>query len=304
MKKQEVWKYEIGTGKTPVVASVVMLLIFGGLTLWLYKTNNGAFLFAGALAGIMVLLVYLTLYRLCFYQIKIGKDAFFYQTNHKNGKIYSYHLLKKAWTSEGREQNGYRSSYCNVDTGAGVIRFSFFYGDRKAVKYLLERVEKTAGKEVFAQRMDTDEYVIDGRVYGKSRIVLALILWLVVVSLEKTLFCSIGSVMMALVVLVLVVRYVCFQIKIGENGVFVQTMPWNGAYYSYREITDCREIEKVVRHGRRGKRTGRTYYYFFTFTSIDGETRRFQFEKPLHAQEITVLKERIEKKGDRLCVQP
>ncbi len=318
MSEEERWKYEIGTGKTPVAASGIMLAVFGALTIWLYRIKNGAFIFTGVMSAILALLVVLTLYRLCFYRIKIGRDEFFFQTNHWNGKMYRYTRLKKAWTSAGREQNGYQSQYCNVDTGNGaVIRFPFYYADEKAVRYLLDRVCKCAGTETNVNGKTDQEYIIDGKVFGKSRILIACVLLLVVLlfngiaagflaqgetmqlyAKNALLFVHFASAMMAAAIAVLIFRYLSFQVKIEMKGFFVRTMPWNGTDYEYREITDCREIEKIVRHRNAGRHiSGRTYYYYFEFTDIRGKKRKFQFEKPLYGHEIDVLKQRIEKQN-------
>ena len=44
------WKYIIGSGKMPMILALIMFALFGGITIWLHRVQNGAFLFTGALA--------------------------------------------------------------------------------------------------------------------------------------------------------------------------------------------------------------------------------------------------------------
>ncbi len=316
MNKNRDWKYEIGTGKTPVVMTLLMLALFGGLTIWLYQTQNGAFLFTGAMSAILVLLVFLTLYRFYFYKIKIGEDAFFYQTNPINGTIYPYSHTKRAWIGAGRETNGHQNQYCNVDTGYGVvIRFPFYEADEEAILYLLSRVDDMVGIKESMISNTTAEYIIDGKVFGKSRIVISFIILIVVLIIEtllivangslfdgmlirnaagQLLFLGSGVIAIVFVIAMLIMRYLSFRVEIGESGVFVRTMPWNGMYYEYDEIVSCREIEKVIKN-RKSSGVERSYYYYLEFTDVRGKTRKFQFEKPLHEHEMNVLKRRIER---------
>ncbi|MGI6262062.1 MAG: hypothetical protein ACOYJR_09525 [Acutalibacteraceae bacterium] len=80
-------KYKIGNGKMPVILMLLMSALLGGLTLWLYKTNNGAVIFAGISDSLMELLLILTIYRLIFYKVLIGVDGFYYPKD--NVKCYS-----------------------------------------------------------------------------------------------------------------------------------------------------------------------------------------------------------------------
>lgn len=60
------WRYKIRSGKMPVVLMLVMFLAFGGLTAWLYSTDNGAFIFTGLFSTILLALVIATGYSLPF----------------------------------------------------------------------------------------------------------------------------------------------------------------------------------------------------------------------------------------------
>lgn len=294
------WKYKIGSGKTPVILTLFMFAIFGGVTGWLYSTNNGAFLFTGLFSAILLALVIATAYRLAFFKVLIGKDGFYYQTGPSNGKFYDYTQVEKAWIHSGEAQNRAQEDYCNIEIpGMPVIRFQFFYADEKAVNYLIKRIEVAARKTA----AEKEEYLIDGKVFGKTRIVIAIVLLIVValidgviIKLSGLAYLAIPGVAMALYILVCLVNSnLFFEVKIEENGFYCRTNPFNGQYYEYSKITHCERIKKVVRTRRPRRAENPRYYFFFAFTDTSGATRKFQFEDQIHGHEVDVLKERIEK---------
>lgn len=299
------WKYKIGSGKMPMIVSSLMLVLFGGLTIWLYRTQNGAFLFTGVLSAAMLLLLAATIHRFLFYKVFIGKDGFYYQTRQKNGRYYEYKEIEKAWVSSGTTQNGAQEEYCNIAVSGGrVIRFQFFYSDKKGVRYLIKRVEAVGGIGKESRLSDSGEYLIDGKVFGNTGIVIAFVLLVIVAVLDFMFIQSDvpvayyipGTFVMIGLIVYLFIHQRYFRIQIGEQGFYYRTNPFNGRQYAYHEIAECREIKKVIRHGRkyRGARS-RSYYFFFEFTDVYGKTRKFLFEKPVHEREVNVLKERIEK---------
>lgn len=81
------WKYKIGSGKMPMILTLIMFALFGGLTIWLHRVQNGAFLFTGALAVLTLILLGATIHRFLFYKVLIGKEGFYYQTGRKNTVI-------------------------------------------------------------------------------------------------------------------------------------------------------------------------------------------------------------------------
>lgn len=306
--EQKQWKYKIGSGKMPVILTLLMFAIFGGLTVWLHSTNNGAFIFTGLFSAIMLILVIATSYRLAFFKVLIGKDGFYYQTGPGNGKYYDYTAVEKAWISSGTAQNGAQQEYCNIEiSGSPVIRFQFFYADSKGVDYLINRVEASVGKEIAERREEKAEYLIDGKVFGKTRIVIGVVLLIIVAVIEAVVIQVSGStllvvpgIIMALIVLgYLIVNNLFFKIQIGENGFYYRTNPFNGQRYEYCEITHCKKIKKVVRIRRPREAETPKYYFFFEFTDVRGVTQKFQYEEPIHGYEVDVLKERIEKAKNR-----
>lgn len=298
------WKYKIRGRKLPVILTVLMFAVFGGLTAWLYSTNNGAFIFTGLFSAILISLVIATVYRLAFFKVLIGKDGFYYQTGPSNGKFYDYADVEKAWVNSGEAQNRAQEDYCNIEIpGVPVIRFQFFYADEKGVNYLIKRIESTANKETTESRKEKAEYLIDGKVFGKTRIVLSIVLLIVVAIIDAVIvkatgqmYLAVPGVVMALFILIYLINSnMFFKVKIEENGFYCRTNPFNGQYYEYAEITACKRIKKVVRtRAHYYEAAERRYYFFFEFTDICGRTRKFAFEDPIHGHEINVLKERID----------
>lgn len=303
--ENQTWKYKIRSGKMPVILTVIMFAVFGGLTAWLYSTNNGAFIFTGLFSAILLALVIATSYRLAFYKVLIGEDDFYYQTGPSNGKLYRYSEVEKAWVNSGEAQNRAQQDFCNIEIpGIPVIRFQFFYADEKAVDYLIKRIKASAGKETAENKDNEAEYLIDGKVFGKTRVVLAIVLLIIVAIIDAVIikatghmYLAIPGVAMALFIpLYLINSNMFFKVKIDAKGFYCRTNPFNGQYYEYGEITNCRKIKRVVRHKYHvGDVDLPSYFFFFEFTDVCGKTRKFAFEDPIHGHEINVLKERIEK---------
>ena len=307
--KTQTWKYKIGSGKMPVILTLIMFSLFGGLTAWLYSASNSAFIFTGLFSAILIALVFATGYRLAFYKVLIGKDGFYYQTGPGNGKFYKYAEVEKAWVNSGEAQNRAQQDFCNIEIpGIPVIRFQFFYADEKAVNYLIRRIEASEGKSVPKANGENAEHLINGKVFGKTRIVVALVLLIIVAILDAVIikttghmYLAVPGIVMALFILLYLVNSnMFFKVKIDAKGFYCRTNPFNGQYYEYDEITNCRKIKKVVRtRAHYNEAAERRYYFFFEFTDVRGRTRKFAFEDPIHGHEINVLKERIEKANGR-----
>lgn len=294
--EEKQWKYKIGTGKTPVILSLGMLALFGGVALWLHKTGNGAFFFGAILTGVMALVFGVTVYRLLFYKVLIGKDGFYYQSHIANGLYHNYAELKNAWITVGRNLSGHENKWCHFETADGkVTRFVIYDNDEKAAKYLVKRVEaEIAGKPKQAQ-----QYRIDGKSSGATGLVAAFIVVGMVCIFTFPLL-QLGNIalIMGLIGLltagVLLVNtlctYFCFQVKIEEDGFYYQTNPFNGRYFSYADLTRCWEVERIYRYRRSANRN---HYFYLYFTDRYGKTRRFQYENDIYGYEIGILKGRI-----------
>ncbi len=296
------WKYQIGTGKTPVVLSLGMTVLFGSLSLWLHKAQNPAYLFCDILSVIMAVLLLITVYRLLFYKVLIGKDGFYYQTQIGNGMYHNYSELNKAWFSAGQNLSGHQSKYCHFETADGkVYRFAVYYNDETAAQYLVRRTQtETAGRT--AEEEHAQQYRIDGKAGGVIGLVSAFVVVGLVCffSIPMLQLGGIGVLMGALSLLLACLvatnalfTYFFFQIKIEKDGFYCQTNPFNGTYYLYKDITHCREVKRVYRYRRNATRN---HYFYLYFTDRYGKTRRFQYEQDIYDYQIKILKERINKK--------
>ena len=80
--KNKQWKYKIRSGKMPVILTLIMFMVFGGLTAWLYGTDNGASIFTGLFSIILLALVITTGYRLVFLRCLLTKMDFIIRPIH------------------------------------------------------------------------------------------------------------------------------------------------------------------------------------------------------------------------------
>lgn len=186
-----------------------MSVLFCELAFWMHKMDNGAIFFGGILAVLMVIVFIITIYRLIFYKVLIGSRGFYYQTGISNGKYYNYADVEKAWTSSGTAQNGANEQYCNVAlSNKKVIRFMYFYGDEKAVKYL---VKQANAAELQATVKDKEEYLIDGKAFGKTKIVVGIVILAVIAFVNAYIIKEIGfSYIIPNVALVIVASWFLF----------------------------------------------------------------------------------------------
>ncbi len=291
--------YKIGSGKLPVILSFIMSAVFGGVAFWLYRTENGAFIFLAFLFALTFLVFLLSVYRFFFYKVLIGVNGFYYRTRLGNGKHYLYSEVEKAWVSSGKSRDGLEDSYCNISFYNGaVIRFMFYATDEEAVNYLIEHSAAAKAPEAANER---ETYRIDGKYLGKAQIaggifiliILLVMDYIMAKAFELWFLLIPGTVLAFFVLLYLILNYYCFRVEIGKDGFYCRTSPWNGKFYSYSEITSCRKVRRTVhRHAHSGG-PKTNCYFFFEFTCKDGKKRRFLFEEPIYGQEIQVLKERI-----------
>lgn len=297
------WKHKVTARKGPVILCLIMFAMFASLTIWLYRVQNGAFLFTGVFSAILLLLLAVTTHRLIFFKVLIGQHEVFYQTNPFNGTTYSYRNLVKAWVSKGADQNGVRQAYCHMETrDRGTIRFLLDDPDDPGIKFMIRQIRQEKKYQTDHQNPKDQDYVIDGKVFGKTKIVIGIVIVLLVVAFDFVLvkasgqlFLEILGIIMAGYVLVsFIINYAFFRIHIGQDGFFYRTNPFNGHSFRYDEITHCKLVRKAVRIRRHSQVSVPRYDYFFEFTDKTGTKRKFQYENPLHEHEVQVLKERIE----------
>ena len=294
--EEKQWKYKIGAGKMPVILSLGMAILFGCLSVWLHKTENGAYFFGDILTGIMVAVLIATIYRLMFYKVLIGKDGFYFQTHISNGMYHNYRELKNAWITKGQNLSGYENKWCHFETSDGkVTRFVFYYNDEKAANYLVKRTQaETAG-----EAQETQQHRIDGKAGGVVGLIGAFVAAGMGCIFTFPMF-QLGSIALITGIIGLLIlgfalvnalfTYFCFQIKIEKDGFYYQTNPFNGTYFNYQDIIRSWEVKRVYRYRRSANRN---HYFYLYFTDRHGKTRRFQYENDIYGYEVNILKERI-----------
>lgn len=298
------WIYKIRSDKTGMLLLFIMTAIFSSVTLWLYKSNNGAFIFVLAFSILLLMLLLAGIYRGIFYKVFISSDGFYYQTGIGNGNFYPYSEVEKAWVNTGTAQNGAQIDSCNIALrDQKVIRFTFSYKDEEAVEYLIETANAYAKGTDFYNEIEKDEYIIDGRALGKSRIVTGIMLMIIIIVFDLLLLGKIAPLLILLPSIILCVGvavylfnyYLFCKIKIEKEGFYFQTNPFNFHYFTYSEIKNCRKIRKVTRNrGGHNHSANTSYHFFFEFTDNTGKKYKFRYEEQIHAYEIDILKNRID----------
>ena len=141
------WKYKINGGWPTLIMASVMLAIFGGITVWLYTTRNGAFIGGLIVTACMAIGFILSVCSVLFFKVFVDKDGFFCQTAPGNGRYYRYSEIRNMWLSSGRETNARQPTYCNFETVEGKrMRFLVLGSQIDAVDYMIERVESMGNK--------------------------------------------------------------------------------------------------------------------------------------------------------------
>lgn len=141
--EREEWNYKLQPDMFSFVPLAAGLLIFGGVSLWLYRSGNGAVLFTGILTAAMLGLTLYNLYRALFVRLLIGKYGFYFRTRPGRGTYYQYADIAEAWESSAK---GAASYYLNFRPAGGpVVKFAFQAYQSDGIDYLLEQVNGGKG---------------------------------------------------------------------------------------------------------------------------------------------------------------
>ena len=298
------WMYKI-TSRTGLVVAAVMLALFGGVTFWLYTVHNGAFILVGCIAALTAIAFLLSVYSVLFFKVFVDKDGFYFQTAPGNGRYYRYAEICDMWLSSGRETNARQSTYCNFETVEGKrLRFLVLGSQIDAVDYMIERVE-TAGASRREGEFDR-EIVITGKTEaGFVAIPTILSLLMVVVTVMMLLAWNLPPILIAIPIIFELVTLaqilslgLFYKVQIQKDGFYYRTNPFDGRYYRYSDILDCRPVESQRQYGSRYNRGRiRKTYYFYDLKFIDSshQTHRLPYNKSLYEGEIDELVARIER---------
>ena len=308
--KNEKWKYKVGGRARGIIPSLFLAVLFGGVSIYLYLDKQGIFLFSLFLTVIALVLVFVCIFQAKFVKVLIGENGIYYQTKPGNGRFAAYREISEAWESSGESLNGMEQHFVNYRTADGrVVRFPFYPYESEGVHYLIKCVRE-GGAGILSP--DTDEgckaYIIDGKIYGKTSIVVCIALLALMLAITVPLISDVrgrglGGIMLlggigtALIILAaVIIRYLCFKVWIGKSGFYFRSGPFNGRFYQYRDIAGCKIEKKVYKHySRFYSGPGRQlYYYYFIFTDKSGRIRKFQFQQPIYGHEVETLKKRID----------
>ena len=85
------------------------------------------------------------------------------------------------------------------------------------------------------------------------------------------------------------------EIQIQKDGFYCRTNPFDGKYYQYSEITDCKLVEERKKFGYvRGRGVREThYFYYLIFTDATNKKHKILYNKALFEREMNVLVSRI-----------
>lgn len=297
------WQYKIGGG----VGCGTVLLFFmtigmAALCFWFYKTGNGAIALGRIVLTCFAVAFFLSLYRTIFFKVLIGKEGFYYQSAPGNGRYYRYSEIRRAWISSGRETNSSTAIYCNNETREGkIVRIAITGADTDAADYLIERVEAVAFSDISED--DLRDHIISGKVQGITKIavlcfIIGIVIWLAH-NLAQEGLPPIGYVLPVIAsicaLVYLIAHYLFYRIEIRRDGFYCRTNPFNGQFYKYRDIANCKIVERrretgsVHSHG--GSRTH--YLHYLVFTDQSGKEHRIRYDKGLFEREINILASRI-----------
>ena len=236
------WKYKITGNVIGTILVFIMLVGMVALCLWFHKTDNGAIVFGRIILIIFAVAFILSLYRVLFFKVLIGKDGFFYQSAPGNGRYYRYNEIRKAWLSSGRETNANTAIYCNYETQDGkTVRIAITGADTDAANYLIKRASAVAASDGVRMEDSLQDYIISGKTQGVTRIavmcfIFGIIMWLSY-NLAKEgmpLVDDVLPLLAAFCALVYVVmHYFFYRIEIKRDGFYCRTNPFNGQFYEY-----------------------------------------------------------------------
>ena len=113
MKNRE-WQYKIGGTLHGLIPTLFLFALFGGLSVWLYKTGNGAYLFTFLFTVFTAAILVAVFYRALFVKVLIDEEGFYRQTKPGKGKYYRYSEIKKAWVSSGKDSGGDNSFFVTI----------------------------------------------------------------------------------------------------------------------------------------------------------------------------------------------
>lgn len=303
-KKQ--WKHKIGGNVIGTVLCFFMLAGAAALCIWFDKTGNGAILPGRIILAVFAVAFALSLYRVVFFKVLIGRDGFFYQSAPGNGRYYRYSELRNAWVSAGKETSSMSTFYLQFETREGSItRIAILEADTDAADYLVKRVAAVAASDATGMEDDQRDHIISGKIKGLTKIavigsIFAIVMWLSYLLFEEglpPLTYALSAIAVFCALVYVIMHYFFYRIEILRDGFYCRTNPFNGRAYKYRDIASCKLFESRKRYGSAYRRGVRETHYldYLVFTDKSGKEHRIMYDKSLFEREMRILESRINK---------
>lgn len=140
MKKNNL-KYKITSADNHnVCISLIMLAVFGGVSIWLHLSENRAYVFVDILTAVVLIITIYTLYCRIFKKLLIDGEGFYLQTAPGNGRYFKFSEAKEAWIGSNSAYGFVPSGFCfNFRTAAGEeYRFTFKNNQSDGIDYLTD----------------------------------------------------------------------------------------------------------------------------------------------------------------------
>lgn len=150
--ENETWRYRIpGSKLGGFILLGVLILAFSGVSLWLYTSNNGGWIFTAFFALLLAAAFICGIYRYMFVKILVGTSGFYHQTRPGNGTFYPYTDILKAWSRREKTAKGGSMDCFYFQTPEGKTkRFLYMPFDEDEIEFLLLQINgeaEAAGEE-------------------------------------------------------------------------------------------------------------------------------------------------------------
>lgn len=153
--ENEQWEYRVGGRLQGMIPLAIFCVVFGGLSILLHRSHNGAALFVDLFLAVVFLLTVAVIYRFLFVKVLIGVNGFLHQTKPGRGKYYTYSEISEGWASSGISQNGTIACYCGYKTRDGqTVKFAFDLFEADAIHYFLCRIN---GEDTWQEEENEEE---------------------------------------------------------------------------------------------------------------------------------------------------
>ncbi len=141
MKEKEIIFKLSKSDKSAIIPMLIFMAVTGGISLWLYLSDNGFFIFTALFFAFITAILIHTVYCLCFVKILVYEDGFLYQPNIFTKKHFNYSEISEAWDTQKHYPNNAVTWCFNFKTVDGQ-QFSFMCPMNQAdgIDYMLDKI--------------------------------------------------------------------------------------------------------------------------------------------------------------------